>query len=98
MNVTTEELKAVQELKKEQEQGVIRLSAIDKGGGIAVMDTQQTKWFCNIWTLSTRMKTEWNIKQVLDEGVQAKFISKADQKVMEPNDKPACLYGLPKLH
>ena len=40
MNVTSEEFKAIQELKQKQDQGIIRLSPVDKGGGIAILDTQ----------------------------------------------------------
>ena len=96
LNVTTDELKAVQELKKEQEQGTIRLSAIDKGGGIAVMDTQQyvdemikqhlksvhkdedgvEHKFYKPATTSDISRLSRDIKRVLEEGAQEKYISK----------------------
>ena len=41
LNVTTDELKAVQTLKRMQEEGIIRISAVDKGGGTAILDTQE---------------------------------------------------------
>ena len=39
-----------------------------------------------------------DIRRVLDDAVQAKYISQSDRKIMEPNDKPGRMYGMPKLH
>ena len=118
LNVTTEEIKAVQTLKNMQEEGVIRISAVDKGGGTAILDTQEYvaemlkqhlnsthkdeggvehKYYAPATTSDVTQLCR-DIRRVLDDGVQAKYISKQDRKIMEPNDKPGRMYGMPKLH
>ena len=118
LNVTTDELKAVQTLKRVQEEGIIRISAVDKGGGTAIMDTQEYVQEMLKQHIDSTYKDEngvehkyyvpaatsdisqlcRDIRRVLDDGVRAKYISKQDRKIMEPNDKPGRMYGMPKLH
>ena len=116
-NLSKIELAAITDIKKKQSDSIITIKAVDKAGGICVMNEGDyvlemddqlkaifthpdgtTSPFYERTTQKNLEKMKQSMSILIQTGVSQNIISGSDAKIMEPNGKPAKLYGNPKMH